>query len=511
MDFELPNLTTLPEPDEAPTPGVRANDMVCLVLMWCRDEPWRVGEVLLPPGPELAAASYFGRGPASEGDRPKIHLMQLRPGSRLPGAPLSSPTISRYQLRLQMTPDAQLVLENAGRAPLLHNQKESSIAHCQPGDLLQIGKQLLFLCVRESAPLRAPLAYPEFRFGEADAHGIVGESAESWRLRQQIAFASSRRDPVFVHGAPGSGRELSAQAIHALSSRRDRPLIASSAAGVPDPHGELELLGNSENYPSNGHPERPGLLAEAHRSSLLIREFDRLNVHTQEALLRALEQGSRQRFGDRKQFDVEVRLLATCERELSLLPARVAAGFGFTLHVPDLNARRRDIPLLVRHVLRREAERGDELARSCFPANDWRAEPVVPLQVLRALLELNYTSHVRELKTRLWQALAAEQLGIEHELAHDGAMQNSERLAAARSDAPRSSEPPALAEADDAPPVGLTPASVQAALDQNNGVLEATWRALGLKNRFVLLRLIKRYDLEIRKRPALSSAPASRR
>lgn len=510
MVFESPNLTTLPEADDEPTPSARVEEVLFLVLVWCRDEPWRVGEVLVPPDPASGGTSYFGRGPAGDGEPPKTHLSQLRPGFSLPSTPLSSLTVSRYQLRLRTTSGAQLLLENAGRAPLFLNQKELSVAHCEPGDLIQVGKQLLFLCVRESAPMRAPLSYPEFPFGEADDHGVVGESAEAWRLRQKIVFAASRRDPVLVQGAAGTGKELVAQAIHAASARKQRPFITGSAAVLSGALADLELLGNSENYPGAGHPERSGLLEEADGSSLLIRAFDRLTVHVQEALLRAVEQGSRQRFGDRKALPLDVRLLVTSETEPCLLPARVAASFDFILSVPDLNARRGDIPLLARHVLRREAKRGDELARRCFPAEDFRGEPFIPLHVMRELLELKYTSHVRELKARLWQALAAEQLGIAGG-AHSRSSRGSEPPAAAGTPATRSSQPPAPSESDEAIPGGLSAAVVQAALDQNNGVVEATWRALGLKNRFVLLRLIKRYDLEIRKRPALSGGRVSKR
>ncbi|MEP7052081.1 MAG: sigma 54-interacting transcriptional regulator [Pseudomonadota bacterium] len=505
--MESPNLTTLPESDDDAHAGARVEQITYLALVWCRDEPWRIGEALVAPAPGLGGPSYFGRGLSGEGDPPKTHLMQLRPGLAVPCAPLSALTISRYQVRLQSAQDTGLLLENVGRAPMLHNGTEVSVADCQPGDLLQLGKQLLFLCVREPAPTRGPLAYPEFVFGEADAHGLVGESAPAWRLRQQIAFAALRRDSVLVQGDAGSGKELAVRAVHALSARSQLPLFASLSAGFPEALVDLELFGSSENYPSAGNPERQGLLAEADGASLFVREFERLPAHTQEQLLRSVEQGARQRLGDRKPLGCDVRLLAASGAQLGALSPRAAVGFGFTLRVPDLNARRRDIPLLVRHTLRREAERGDELAQRCFSAADWRAEPTLPLHIMRELLELHYTSHVRELKACLWQALAAEQLGIASSAASLSSVDEAEKAA----DAAGASEPPEQLEAEDVLPSGLNAAFVQAALDQNNGVLEATWRALGLKNRFVLLRLIKRYDLEIRKRPALSSSRPSKR
>src|SRR6185503_2285988 len=98
------------------------------------------------------------------------------------------------------------------------------------GDTLQLGKQLLFIVVRRPAMLASGRpAYPDFEFGAADPHGIVGESAATWRLRGQIAFLAPEEGHLLISGPSGAGKELVAQAIHSLSRRGQRRIVARNA------------------------------------------------------------------------------------------------------------------------------------------------------------------------------------------------------------------------------------------------------------------------------------------
>src|SRR6185436_20662322 len=116
---------TLPEDDDddedflAPATSTG----LALVVCWCREEPWRVGELLLvtpgTPGPVV----LFGRGPSTLGEPPKAPLGQLRLGSWLPSPPLGGTAVSRYQLELQALADDRLHVRNAGRCPLLINER----------------------------------------------------------------------------------------------------------------------------------------------------------------------------------------------------------------------------------------------------------------------------------------------------------------------------------------------------------------------------------------------------
>jgi transcriptional regulator with GAF, ATPase, and Fis domain len=111
-----------------------------------------------------------------------------------------------------------------------------------------------------------------------------------------------------------------------------------------------------------------------------------------------------------------------------------------------------------------------------------------------ALLERRYQFNVRELESVVRKQIAPPDLRLNEESHFHSREERPDTRRIAESDAWHD------AEGD----VDLTPAKIQRCLDENNGVLELTWRALGLSNRFALLRLVKKYQLEVRRRPGLT-------
>jgi two-component system nitrogen regulation response regulator GlnG/two-component system response regulator HydG len=290
---------------------------------------------------------------------------------------------------------------------------------------------------------------------------MVGESDVVWQLRRQIAMVAERPGHVLVTGATGTGKELVAQAIHARSARAALPLVSRNAATLPETLIDAELFGNARNYPNPGMADRPGLVGEADRSTLFLDEFAELPASAQAHLLRVLDAGEYQRLGETRRRVADFRLVAATNRDVSLIKHDVLARFSFQIALPDLAARREDIPLLVKY-----------LARDIRPpgGGEW---PEVSLEAMRGLVSRPYPAGVRELRALLWQVLTERQ----------------------------PVEPPPAAAVGSDPTDPLSPAQIQRCLDQNNGAIEQTWRALGLANRFALLRLIKRHDLEVRRRP----------
>jgi DNA-binding NtrC family response regulator len=400
-----------------------------------------------------------------------VPLGQHRPGQWIPSPALTLPALSRYQVSLTALAGDRLRLRNEGQCALMVNDAVVDAADVGEGDLVRLGKQLLFICVRRALGL-APedAAAADFPFGAPDRDGIVGESQATWELRTQVARIAGKAGHVLITGESGSGKELVAQAIHALSPRAGRSMIARNAATLPPALIDAELFGNARNYPNPGMAERPGLIGEAHQSTLLLDEFAELPQEAQAHLLRVLDAGEYHRLGESQARRSSFRLIAATNRDPGVLKHDVRARLQFHIAVPALDARRDDIPLLARHML----EAQPELAA----LTGSNGQPPVPLRVMAQLLRHRYRTGVRELRTLLWQSLTG-----------------GEPTPAA---APAGREPPP-------PPLtgGSSPTAeqVRRCLDENNGVLEPTWRALGLKNRFALLRLVKRYDLEIRRRP----------
>jgi two-component system nitrogen regulation response regulator GlnG/two-component system response regulator HydG len=482
---------TLSEHDVASeAEGRRLPATLALVVIWCRDEPWRIGQSLAIPTGKPGTAVVFGRGSAErEVAPPKLALEEWRPGQARPAHPLPNRSISREQLSISVNVPDRLLVRNVGRCPLLREGVAVSQCEVTVGEVLQLGRQLLLLVVaRPPFTIEAGLVgYPEFPFGEADPFGIVGESAATWRLRHDIAAIAKRNGHVLVLGETGTGKELVSRAVHALSGRGARPLVARSAATLPEGLIDAELFGNQRNYPNAGMSERLGLVGEANGSSLFLDEIAELPLAAQSHLLRLLDGGEYTRLGEAKPRRSDLRLIAATNRDVATaLKHDLLARFTFRIAVPRLDARVEDVPLLVRHLIRRSAASGDGGALALLGgAIGDGAGPALAPEVARDLARRRYPGNVRELEAFLWQRLAAGP--------------GTEGAPAARpaAETPREASVPLA----DQPGETLKPELIQRCLNQNNGSLQATSKALGLRNRFVLLRLIKRYNLEVRRRP----------
>src|SRR6185436_12392465 len=304
------------------------------------EEPSRLGEVLLgPPGPP-GPTVWFGRGPAVPGQPQKVPLGQHRPGQWLPSAALAVPAISRYQLALTAVGGERLRIRNEGRCALVVNDAAVPEAEVGAGDLVQLGKQLLFVCARRSLGLQPENgAAADFPFGGPDRHGLVGESQVAWELRAQVAQVADKPGHVLITGESGSGKELVAQALHALSPRASRRLVARNAATLPPGLIDAELFGNARNYPNPGMAERPGLIGDAHQSTLLLDEFAELPRDSQAHLLRVLDAGEYHRLGDSQPRRSSFRLIAATNRDPGVLKHDVLARLPFHIAVPGLAAR----------------------------------------------------------------------------------------------------------------------------------------------------------------------------
>jgi DNA-binding NtrC family response regulator len=438
------------------------------------DDPERVGEVLVVPAEGIA---ILGRGTS------EAHLtpVRQRPGGLVARSPFVSPFLSRDQLRITRASSHTLRIENVGKAELVDKRgRDVGELAVGPGDAFAVGEHLVLLCIerpRELPRLRTSAAL-DTAFGDADAEGIVGESPTAWALRDTLAFVAARSAHVLLLGPSGSGKEIAAQAIHRLSSRRGRAMVSRNASTLPSGLIEAELFGNAANYPSHGMPERPGLVGEATGSILFLDEIGELSEELSTRLLRLLdERGDYQRLGDARRRTADLRVIGATNQPLSKLRADVGARFKIRINLPGLDLRREDIPLLVRHLMRKIASEDAVVADRFFDGSPRRLR-IAPDLVL-GLVSHSYKTHVRELEALLWLALTTskgDELAftpeLRAELSSDGG-------------GPRATQAGSLPSADD----------VRAALVRAGGVHEKAWRDLGLGNRYVFKRLVKKYGL----------------
>jgi two-component system nitrogen regulation response regulator NtrX len=188
------------------------------------------------------------------------------------------------------------------------------------------------------------------------ATGMVGRSPAINQLRQSVDKIAPTNSRIMIVGPSGSGKELTARHLHALSGRAGGPFVVINAAAITPERMEIELFGVEQ---SNGSQQRKvGALEEAHGGTLFIDEIADMPRDTQNKILRVLVDQTFQRVGGSTKVAVDVRIVSSTSRNIE---AEIAAGhFREDLYhrlsvvpvrVPPLAERREDIPELVTYFM----------------------------------------------------------------------------------------------------------------------------------------------------------------
>ncbi|HMA04103.1 MAG: sigma-54-dependent transcriptional regulator [Gemmatimonas sp.] len=191
---------------------------------------------------------------------------------------------------------------------------------------------------------------------------ILGDSAVMRRALQSIATAAPTRAPVLLLGESGTGKELFARAIHDLSDRHERPFIKLNCAALPEGLIESALFGHERGAFTGAIKRVEGAFERANGGTLLLDEISEMRLDLQAKLLRVLQEQEFERVGGTSPIRVDVRVIATTNRDLA---AEAAAGCFrqdlyfclsvISLRIPSLRERLEDIPLLAHRFAMRAA------------------------------------------------------------------------------------------------------------------------------------------------------------
>src|SRR5688572_13207593 len=189
-------------------------------------------------------------------------------------------------------------------------------------------------------------------------HTMVGESLAMTRLRDQIAMAAPSNGRVLIFGENGTGKELVARNIHAMSKRRGAPFVEVNCAAIPEELIESELFGHVRGAFTGAVADRRGKFETANGGTIFLDEIADMSLKTQAKVLRVLQEQVMEAVGGSTRIRVDARVLAATNKDL---PAEIRAGrfredLYFRLNVvpifvPPLRDRPEDIGLLADHFM----------------------------------------------------------------------------------------------------------------------------------------------------------------
>ena len=187
---------------------------------------------------------------------------------------------------------------------------------------------------------------------------LIGNSAKTNQLREQIKMAAASNSRVLILGESGSGKELVAHLLHENSTRTDKPFIEVNCAAIPQELIESELFGHERGSFTGAFEMKKGKFEQADGGTLFLDEIGDMSLQTQAKVLRVIETQEFQRVGGNKNIKVDVRIISATNKDLSEEVKKEAFREDLffrmnviPLKVPALRERPDDIPVLVEYFL----------------------------------------------------------------------------------------------------------------------------------------------------------------
>ena len=222
---------------------------------------------------------------------------------------------------------------------------------------------------------------------------IVGDSPAIREIVELICTVAPSDARVLITGANGTGKELVARQLHELSARHNAPFIEVNCAAIPSELIESELFGHEKGAFTSAVKQRKGKFEQAQGGTLFLDEIGDMSASAQAKVLRALQENRISRVGGEKEIEVDVRVVAATNKDLR---AEIAEGnfredlyhrlAVIPVHVPALNDRRDDVPLLVTHFLKIICEQHGKVLLD------------VTDEAMASLQSANWTGNIRELR-----------------------------------------------------------------------------------------------------------------
>jgi DNA-binding NtrC family response regulator len=317
------------------------------------------------------------------------------------GLAMTDPSVSRRHLTVLCRGGRVRVVDRGSRNGTFVGETRVVEAEVPLGAVVRIGNSAL--AVHPRWHVREVPPSPARRFGS-----LIGES-----LAMREAFAVLERVAglditVLVDGESGTGKELAARSLHDASGRRDRPFVAFDCGAIPSELAESELFGHRRGAFTGAVEHRAGAFQRADGGTICLDEIGEMPLELQPKLLRVLETGEVRAVGADDMHKVDVRVIASTNRDLHAEAerGRFRRDLLYRLEVvrvrlPPLRQRPEDIPALVRHLLAGELGSGSsDVAHGAGAGSDIEGDN------LQRLMAYSWPGNVRELRNVLARAVA---------------------------------------------------------------------------------------------------------
>ncbi len=229
---------------------------------------------------------------------------------------------------------------------------------------------------------------------------IVGQSPPMQRVFETIHMVANTDLTVLITGESGTGKDLTAKAIHALSNRSKAPFVPVNCPTVPEQILESELFGYKKGAFTHATGNKRGMFQEAHKGSIFLDEIGDISPTIQTKLLRVLQEKEIKPLGDTATIKVDVRIIASTNQDLKekISKGEFREDFFFRLnvlpvHLPPLRERQGDISLLISHLLEKH----------CAKLN--KPQKQISTELRRLFMDYSWPGNIRELENVIVQGI----------------------------------------------------------------------------------------------------------
>lgn len=229
---------------------------------------------------------------------------------------------------------------------------------------------------------------------------LVGKSAVMQRVFETIRMVANTEFTVLITGESGTGKDLTARAIHALSARSEGPYVPVNCPTVPEHILESELFGYKKGAFTHATQNKIGLFQEADKGTLFLDEIGDVSPAIQTKLLRVIQEKEIKPLGDNRTISVDVRIISSTNQNLreKIREGTFREDFFYRLNVlpitlPPLRERREDIPLIADHILAKHCRKLSKPLKTLSP------------KLMELLVERPWEGNVRELENVIIQGI----------------------------------------------------------------------------------------------------------